>query len=246
MIDKSLVKKRFKKSLKTYDENAEVQKITAKKLIKMLPDKNCNAIFEAGCATGILTKEIKNSLKFNSFSANDIVEDSKSFIDGIIPDNNFIAGDIEEIILPQKYNLIISNACLQWCNDIEKTTEKLLNALAPNGILAMSIFGDENLKEIINEFDIKNKTYSQEAFKEYLSQYNIIYYEEEIIKLRFNTPVEILKHMKFTGVNAIKKINLTKSKLKDFEENYKKQYTENGKVLLTYNPVYIIISSDKK
>ena len=246
MIDKSLVKKRFKKSLGSYDDNAYVQKITAKKLIQLLPQKIYESVFEAGCATGILTREIEKTLKFNFFTANDIVEESGNFINSIIKNNIFIAGDIEEIYLGQKYDLIISNACLQWCNNIELTIEKLINSLKPNGILAISIFGDDNLKEITDIFNIKNKTYSMKNLKKNLEKYNILSYHEEIIKQEFNSPVELLKSLKLTGVNAVKEIKLTKTKLKEFEEKYKKLYTQNEKAILTYNPVYILISSDKK
>lgn len=245
MINKSLVKERFKKSLATYDDNAIIQKITAKKLISFLNKKNYSSILEAGCATGILTREIKNQLIFSNYSANDIVEESKNFIDLIIKDNHFIAGDIEEINLQSKYDLIISNACLQWCNNIEQTVEKFINSLNKKGILAISIFGDDNLKEITNIFGFQNKNYSIEILKQHLSKYNIINYEEEILKLDFDNPIDILKHLKLTGVNSIEKINFTKSTLKDFEETYINLYSENRKVYLTYNPVYIIISSDK-
>ena len=129
MINKALVKKRFSKSLKTYEENAIIQKIMAKKLIKLLDSKEYNSIFEIGCATGILTKEIKNTLNFKEYSANDIVEKSQEYINKIIYPNTFLAGDIEEIKLNKKYNLILSNASLQWCNDIEKVLEKLINSL---------------------------------------------------------------------------------------------------------------------
>ena len=245
MIDKSLVKKRFKKSLKTYHQNAMVQKLTAKKLISFLPYSDFNSILEIGCATGILTEEIKKTINFNSFDANDIVEDSKSFIQNILPHCNFIEGDIEEITLAQKYDLIISNACLQWCNNINDTIEKLSHSLNKNGILAFSIFGNDNLKEISEIFKLENKTYSIESVKENLKKYNILKYEEELIKQEFNSPLELLKNLKLTGVNAIKEITLTKSKLKEFEEKYKEKYSENGKVILTYNPIYIIISSYK-
>ena len=245
MIDKSLVKRRFQKSLKTYNNNAIVQKITAKKLISLLQDKSYYSILEVGCATGILTEEIKKTIAFDSFDANDIVENSKDFIQNILPNCNFIEGDIEEIILPKKYDLIISNACLQWCNNIEATIDKLLNHLNRGGILAFSIFGENNLIEITDYFGIKNKTYSINSLKENISKYNIINYEEENIKINFENPIDLLRHIKLTGANAIKEITLTKSKLKEFEEKYKKEYSENGKVILTYNPVYIIISSDK-
>ena len=242
MIDKSLVKKRFKKSLNTYDDNAIVQKQTAEKLIGLLPRTKYFSVFEIGCATGILTHEISKQIIFEEFYANDIVEESEDFTKKIIPNIKFIKGDIEEIVLDKKYDLIISNACLQWCNDIKNTIGKLVKSLNKDGILAISIFGDENLKEITDIFNLNNKTYSIEELKTSLRKYNIIEYKEEIIKLSFNSPIDVLKHLKLTGVNALQTVNLTKSKLKAFDEKYKAQYMRNDKVVLTYNPVYILIT----
>ena len=242
MINKALVKKRFKKSLKTYEDNAVIQKIMAKKLIELLVLKEYNSIFEIGCATGILTKEIKKNLTFKEYIANDIVEKSQEYINKIIYPNIFLGGDIEEVELNKKYNLIISNASLQWCNDIEKVLEKLINSLEENGTLAISIFGDNNLKEIKDIFHLENNTYSLNKLKESLAKYKLITFEEEEIKIEFENPIMVLKHLKLTGVNAIKEVVLSKKKLQEFEEEYTKKYQNNGKVILTYNPVYIQIA----
>ena len=240
MIDKSLVKKRFKKSLKTYDENAIVQKKMAKELKSLLPKKKYNKIFEIGCATGILTKEIADKLIFSELYLNDIVEESKKYVQEIYKECNFIAGDIENIDLNKKYNLIISNACLQWCSNIEDTLSKLINALDDGGILAISIFGEDNLKEIKSIFNIGNEISSISSMENFLNTQKIIIKKEDKIKINFETPMEVLKHLKYTGTNAIKEIKLTKTKLKDFEQKYKENYTQNNKVYLTYNPIYII------
>ena len=170
------------------------------------------------------------------------MEKSQEYINKIIYPNTFLAGDIEEIKLNKKYNLILSNASLQWCNDIEKVLEKLINSLEEKGTLAISIFGDNNLKEIKDVFHIENNTYSSAKLRKSLEKYNLIKFEEEEFKIEFENPIMILKHLKLTGVNAIKEFALTKKKLKEFEEEYIRKYQNNGKVLLTYNPVYIKIT----
>ena len=231
MIDKELVKKRFSKSLDTYEDNAFIQRKMGEKLLQLLNKREFNSIFEIGCATGLLTKQIKSSLKYNSLTVNDIVEDAKQYVENIV--DEFICEDIESLSFEKKYDLIISNACLQWCNDINLTINKLLNALEHNGILAFTLFGEDNLKEIKTLFNFQNKIN--------LSAKII---EEETIKIYFDSPREVLKHLKLTGVNALQEHKFTKSTLKDFEEKYNKMYSENGKVYLTYNPIYLIIKKN--
>lgn len=240
MIDKALVKKRFSKSLKTYNDNAIIQKQMADKLITLLPFNYFDSIFEAGCATGILTDKIKIKIRFNHYSANDIVEESQDYIRNIIPDSSFFSGDIETLEINKKYDLIISNACLQWCNNIEATIIKLLNCLNNNGILAVSIFGNENLKEIKEIFNIENKNYDMDKLKTFLSDYNAKIIEEKI-ELTFNSASDILKHIKNTGANAIEQMKLTKSKLIQIEEEYNNRFKKQNGMVLTYNPVYIVI-----
>ena len=58
------------------------------------------------------------------------------------------------------------------------------------------------------------------------------------VYLEFNSFAELLKHIKATGVNAIKDYPLTKGKVKLIEQDYIAKY---GKIKLTYNPVFVII-----
>ena len=96
MIDKELVKKRFSKSLDTYEDNAFVQKEMGAKLLSLLERKDFNSIFEIGCATGLLTKQIKESLNYNSLTANDIVADAKSYVEDIVTDFILAANGLPE------------------------------------------------------------------------------------------------------------------------------------------------------
>ena len=184
MIDKTLVKRRFSKSFDTYDENALIQKIMAVKLVSLLDKNEYTSILEVGCATGILTKEIDEKLNFVDFTANDIVEKSKGYISSVVDDFSFISGDIETVVLPKFYDLIISNACLQWCNNLPQTIDKLYSVLNDDGVLAFSVFGEENLSEINSLFGIENKFYSIPDLKSYLKKYNFIEYREEKSRTR--------------------------------------------------------------
>ena len=245
MIDKALVKTRFAKSLDTYDENALIQKIMASKLVSLLEKKEFSSILEVGCATGVLTREIVGNINFECFSANDIVEKSSDYISTIIDNCEFISGDIEVVDINKTYDLIISNACLQWCNNLTQTIDKLYSLLNDDGMLAFSVFGEENLFEINDLFKIENKFYPITELKTYLKKYNFIEYREEKSRLYFDNAIDVLKHLKYTGVNAIAPFNLTKTKIKEFEESYKRKYADNQKVYLTYNPVFIVIKKSK-
>ena len=236
MIDKSLVKKRFSKSLKTYDDNAIVQRQMAEKLVSFLPKKDFESVLEIGCATGLLTRQIVSKLSFSTFSANDIVSESEKYVKDIIPTAEFLYGDIEEIELDKKYDLIISNACLQWCTNIEETILKLKNSLNEGGILVISVFGKDNLKELNEILNIPVKTVDITK----LPKNTLV--AEETINLYFEAPIDVLKHIKLTGANAIKEMKLTKSILKDFETKYNEKFAQKNRVQLTYNPVYLIIS----
>ena len=236
MIDKSLVKKRFSKSLKTYDDNAIVQKQMAEKLIDFLPKKEFKSVLEIGCATGLLTKQINSKISFSEFSANDIVVEAENYVKNIIPNFEFINGDIEEIKLDKKYDLIISNACLQWCTNIEETILKLKNSLNEDGVLAVSVFGKDNLKELNEILNIPVKTVDTTK----LPKNTLVV--EETVNMFFDSPIDVLRHIKLTGANAIKEMKLTKSILKDFEEKYYEKFALKNRVQLTYNPVYLIIS----
>ena len=66
-------------------------------------------------------------------------------------------------------------------------------------------------------------------------------YQDEIIKLNFESPIDVLKHIKFTGTNALTEYRWSKSGLKNFESQYKRFYTSSEGVYLTYHPVYVIL-----
>ncbi len=241
MIDKSLVKNRFQKSFKTYDENALVQKQMAEKLIDMLGGIKYASVFEIGSATGTLTKVINENIIYDELFVNDIVGESFEYVKKFVPKCNFIEGDIENINLNRNFDLIISNASFQWMNSIEKLVDYLYIHLNQNGILAFSVFGENNLKELKKLFGSNIPEFNMKKFKQFLKKYKNIEMNEEIKEMKFTNPIEILKHLKLTGANAVMQYSFTRSSLNEYSRKYMSVNGCSGNVILTYNPVYVII-----
>lgn len=244
MTDKKLIADRFSKNFSTYDDNAFVQNIMASNLTKFVPVNNFNSVFEVGCGTGILTKYIKSFFLYKSYTANDIVKESKKYIKEIIKDVNFVCGDIEQVKIDKKFDLIISNACLQWCNNLNATIIKLVNMLNKNGILAISIFGQQNLCEIKKLLNVSLNYPKIADIINNVDNCKTVYIGEEIKRIYFDSPVDIIKHFKQTGVNGIVPVKFTKTKLKEFESGYKEQFVENEKCYITYNPIYVVLQKN--
>lgn len=242
-MNKSLIHSRFAKTLSSYDENAKIQKIMAKKLLDYSDKNYYPKILEIGCGTGFLTGIVSNKIKWDCYTAVDIVEECRNYISEINPKITFIDADIEEYLKnsTEKFDLIISNAALQWVNSFEKTIRDLNSKLNPNGHLIFSTFGKENFREIYSLLGTGLEYYSSEEIKDIFKDLDIST-EEEIHILGFSTPKEVLKHLKLTGVNAIESKAWTKSDLSSFEKGYSNLCPIRP--TLTYNPIYIKICAN--
>ena len=241
--DKNLIKQRFEKSLSTYDDNALIQKEMAETLAKMINLKKCKSVLELGCGTGLLTKEIVRKVEFEEYDAIDIVGKCEKYISKISDRINFTVSDAEMVsgvngTSSQKYDLIVSNASLQWVEKFEEFINRLQNSLNNNGIFAFTLFGKGNFKEFKDFVKNQPNYYSVDELKEICKKYKIISIKEEVRKLNFNTPVEVLHHVKNTGVNALENPKWTKSDLNDFIKKYPKC---GDKYSLTYNPIYVVL-----
>lgn len=237
-LNPKLIKNKFKKSMDKYDENAVVQKLMAEKLAANLPEKSYGKILELGCGTGILTRNLVSKITYTKYFANDIVEKSKFYIDKIIPDNIFICGNAQKIKLPSKVDLIISNAMFQWFENLDKVLEYYGTLLNSGGTIAFSTFSPENFKEIREITGLALDYKTTDEIRSILEKFfEVIYIETFEYKLNFNNPLEILAHMKNTGVNSLTEKQWGIIEVKNFCDEYKKHYPD---LSLTYSPVIAV------
>ena len=103
--------------------------------------------------------------------------------------------------------------------------------------MAFSVFGKDNLEEINSILNIGLNYPNLENF------YGIKLFPLPPEVLWFNSPKEVLKHLKLTGVNAITQGIWTKTKLKNFDCEYRKLFGKDGRVRLTYKPVCAVFEN---
>lgn len=236
MLDKELILKNFKKSISTYADNALAQRKTALRLIDLIKEKkpDFDNILEIGSYSGLLTSLIKENIDYKSYLALDIIEESEIYLEKIDSKIKFLNSDIESFKTDEKFDLIASNASLQWVKDFKSTILKLKSMKKNTGTLAISIFLPDNLYQIKETFNISLKYLPLDELKPLFSP--SAKFIKEDITLQFETPKDVLKHLKLTGVNSIQKNNLTiveiKKKLDYLKEHYKNK--------LTYKVLYII------
>lgn len=239
--DNKHIKKQFEKSMKDYDKNATVQDLMASKMIFELVkiSDNYENILELGCGTGLLTKRAVKHLHFKNYCANDLVEKSKGYVQKVIPDVTFLAGNALKIKPSKKMDLVISNAMFQWFDNLDKALEILKLSTAKGGLLAFTTFAPSNFKEITEITGLTLKYKSKDEIEQILIKqgFSVLYSEDFYEVMTFKTPLELLAHMKNTGVNSLSENTWTVKKVKEFCDKYAKKYP---KTTLTYSPIIII------
>ena len=217
----------FNKHYNVYEKYSLAQKQVAKNLLDYMGKSNIfntqiNSIFEIGCGTGIFTKEYRKYFLHSDLILNDIF-DVREFIKDI-DYNIFIQENIEELDIP-KSDLVVSSSVFQWIKD----KDSLIRNIAENtDNLCFSSYVSGNLIEIKNHFDISLDYLNIEEFKEILKKYfSSVKSYSETIKLDFEAPMAVLKHLKYTGVTGFQKTSI--SKIKTFKNN-----------ILTYEVAYFI------
>lgn len=244
-MNKLLIKKRFSKASGSYDEEASIQRQIAERmifLIKKFISGKINHILEIGCGTGIFSRLLLQEINPDRMFLNDICPDVIKNLDDLLDDHTiFLEGDAEFYPFPANQDLITSCSCLQWFDSPEKFLINCTSLLNEKAYLAFSTFGKDNLQEI-NTISGKALSYlSIKEWEEVLSErYEIIFSEEDKITLNFKSAIEVLLHMKKTGVTGTNDQIWTKSKLDSFCHQYHQLFGNKNGVSLTYHPIYIL------
>lgn len=241
-LDKQIIRKCFENAASTYESEGRIQSCIAERLNRLIPytEEVRKEILEIGCGTGKLSRLLIERFPRARFTLNDLSPEMQSCITGFPYGScRFIAGDAEKMDFEGRYDLIVSASTIQWFTDLEDFLKRITGNLSDNGTLALSTFVAGNLPEIkalkASEMPYWESPELKRLFEKYFA---VDLFEEEEYQLRFDTPVELLRHLKLTGVTGVS--GPPRQQGLNFIRRYREAFGEKQEITLTYRPVYII------
>lgn len=242
-MQSSHVKKAFNHAADQYDASCALQLKTGLVLIDLLKNYcvHSSNILDAGCGTGILTKELATAFKYKNFYAVDIADELLTRAKKKLNDLNI---HIELIDYNDMHNIdvlfdmIYANLSLHWSNSFDKTLVSLHNKLNENGMLAFSIPLSGTFKEIKNDCSIN--TFNELArIERYISDagFHIIYVNTQEINFNFDNALEALRSIKSVGANYVNEENRNIS----FKRMRKFVRLNNNSFKLSYHIGYFVV-----
>ncbi|MFR9018531.1 MAG: malonyl-[acyl-carrier protein] O-methyltransferase BioC, partial [Fusobacterium sp.] len=107
-----------------------------------------------------------------------------------------------------RVSLILSSSVFQWSKNFEELVKNISKSCRH---LVFSIYLEDNLPEIKKHFSISLNYMTAEEIENILKKYfKKIKKESEIFIENFNSPIEVLRHLKNTGVTGFEKTEIKK------------------------------------
>jgi malonyl-CoA O-methyltransferase len=153
-IDKTRARRAFDRAAPGYDAAAVLQREIGNRLLERLDYVRLDpgTILDLGCGTGqaiapLMRRYPKARLIALDFST--VMLRLARRRGTWLKRPRCVCADAETLPLADgSVDLIVSNAALQWCNDLDRTFRELLRILSPGGLLMFTSFGPDTLMEL--------------------------------------------------------------------------------------------------
>ncbi|MDE2408440.1 MAG: malonyl-ACP O-methyltransferase BioC, partial [Xanthomonadaceae bacterium] len=168
LFDAKQVRRAFSRSAQTYDAAAQLQKLAEARLLESLAylddpalaRKPPQRILDLGCGTGSASRALLKRWPKAEVLAMDLAlpmlqqtrQASKTW-NPFTPVPQPLCADARRIPLADgTVDVLFSNLCLQWVEDLEGVLNSFRRVLKPQGLLLFSTFGPETLWELRGAF----------------------------------------------------------------------------------------------
>jgi len=257
-LDKEAIASRFGARANSYETATPVQHAMGQYLLDTIrretANRNIDEILEVGCGTGRLTRAIQALFPAARITAIDISQEMINHARQQVAGPEYRVMDAEAYLeLPDRtFDLVLSNATVQWFVDLENGIQRMAAALRPGGLLALGTFGERTFQELADAFSCayrKNQLTahnhvvpmkSAKCLRRILPEAEIV--ERDVVSY-FTDVRAFLQSIRDAGaVNSqADRKSIPKAVLRDMSHYYKSRYTapDGTHIQATYHTCFM-------
>lgn len=225
-------------------------------------DKVCVRILDVGCGSGLSTLALRNRFPEAEIVGVDLSAAMLENAKKLLPDVKWIQRDCSKSLEDLgQFDLVFSNAFLQWLSDQENFIKNISKSIKENGILALQIPNFEAMtiagiiKEAAREFDTRGDIFTamhdnchNHSFTAYYNMMTRYYSDVEVWQTNYIHQMDssdaVVEFVKSTALIPYLE-RLSKLQEKEFLAQLKKKTAvyykscENGKVLFPFERIFV-------
>ncbi len=245
------IRRAFSDAATQYDVLSSLQKEIGRELVKRIDHlEHARYILDIGMGTGWMTNRLSNLFPDAKVAGIDcalgMIEQARKKYEGLR------AVQADARMLPftdAQFDIVISNLSYQWVGGLTKAFGEAGRVLKKNGVLCLTMFGRETLKELFVSLEaVKGDKFTVErlAGKEEIESalrqcdFRDIILETETIKTHFPDMFSLMKWLKDIGANVLPKNGfIGKELMREAGEYYDKNFREHLGIVSTFEVVWI-------
>lgn len=241
----------FNKHAGTYNKHSAVQHSMAQMVLHELDGlaSNVTSLLEVGCGTGDLTALLIDQFPKARVTAIDIadqmIQSARQRV-GANANVEFVVGDAEEIKWEGTFDVVVSNAVIQWFRNPVSTMLGLKRSLKRDGVMIHTTLGPESFSQfflLLDRVEVENGAHStghrlplfslEQWWKVFeLIEMDSIVMRSEVVEIEFGNSRAWLQSLKGTGAAINSGVATRPSCLQQVMRQYDTEHaTPNGVVV---------------
>ncbi len=247
-VNKQAVARAFGRAAQSYNQHAELQRLSGEKLASCAVREQGLRILDAGCGPGWFSQHWRSA--GNHVTALDL---SFAMLAQAREDNtadDYQQGDIEALpFAASTFDLCWSNLAVQWCDDLHQALQELRRVTRPDGQVLFSTLAAGSLSEMHlawRALDLPapvNRFLPEKAIREAGQPFGLTI-EQQTLTLAFADVISALKSLKGIGATHLhdgRSGGLSRRHLQQLAQYWPRN--ERG-YLLSYQLVYGVINCE--